>query len=78
MYIRDVVGSIARPMRELKGFKVVELNPGESKVVNFEINAKLLEFYSYNNKWEAELGDFQVFVGGSSDTLDFQEFELVN
>ena len=78
MYIRDVVGSIARPMRELKGFKVVELNPGESKVVNFEINAKLLEFYSYNNKWEAELGDFQVFVGGSSDTSDFQEFELVN
>ena len=76
LYIRDIVGSIARPMKELKGFKIVELAPGESEIINFEIDSSLLEFYTYNNKWEAEVGKFHVFVGGDSNVTEFKEFYL--
>ena len=77
LYIRDIVGSIARPMKELKGFEIIELAPGESKVVNFEIDSSLLEFYTYENKWEAEVGKFHAFIGTNSDVSDFKEFHLV-
>ena len=77
LYIRDIVGSIARPMKELKGFEMIELAPGESKVVNFEIDSSLLEFYTYKNKWEAEVGKFYAFIGTNSDVSDFKEFHLV-
>jgi len=77
LYIRDIVGSIARPMKELKGFEMIELAPGESKVVNFEIDSSLLEFYTYENKWEAEVGKFHAFIGTNSDVSDFKEFNLV-
>ena len=76
LYIRDIVGSIARPMKELKGFKIVELAPGESEIINFEIDSSLLEFYTYNNKWEAEVGKFHVFIGGDSNVTEFKEFYL--
>ena len=78
LYIRDIVGSIARPMKELKGFEMIELAPGESKVVNFKIDSSLLEFYTYENKWEAEVGKFHAFIGTNSDVSDFKEFHLVN
>ena len=77
LYIRDIVGSIARPMKELKGFEMIELAPGESKVVNFEIDSSLLEFYTYENKWEAEVGKFHAFIGTNSDVSEFKEFHLV-
>ena len=77
LYLRDIVGSIARPMKELKGFEKIELAPGESKVVNFEIDSSLLEFYTYENKWEAEFGKFHAFIGTNSDVSDFKEFHLV-
>ena len=67
LYLRDIVGSIARPMKELKGFKIIELSPGESQTVNFEIESSLLEFYTFNNKWEAENGKFHAFIGSNSD-----------
>ena len=76
LYIRDIVGSIARPMKELKGFKIVELAPGESEIINFEIDSSLLEFYTYNNKWEAEVGKFHVFIGADSNVTEFKEFYL--
>ena len=66
MYIRDVVGSVTRPVRELKGFEKVDLKPGETKTVTFTVNAKTLQFYTANNKWEVEPGDFDIWVGGSS------------
>ncbi len=78
LYIRDIVGSIARPMKELKGFKKIELNPGESKIVNFEIDNSLLEFYSYNNIWESEPGKFHLFIGTDSNVSDYKEFYLVD
>ena len=78
LYIRDIVGSIARPMKELKGFEKIELNPGESKIVNFEIDNSLLEFYSYNNIWESEPGKFHLFIGTDSNVSDYKEFYLVD
>lgn len=63
LYVQDLVGSVTRPVKELKGFQRVELAPGESKKVTFTILAKDLEFYTAAGKWEAEPGAFKVFVG---------------
>ena len=68
MYIRDRYASATRPIRELKGFQIVELEPRESKTVAFKIDRSLLEFYSGNNRWEAESGDFDIYIGTNSDT----------
>ncbi len=76
LYIRDLVGSVTRPVKELKDFKMVNLKPNESKKVSFTITKEKLEFYTANNTWEAELGDFKIFIGGSSQaTLDI-DFSL--
>jgi beta-glucosidase len=75
LYIRDLIASVTRPVLELKGFEMIELQPNETKKVTFAINEKTIEFFTANSKWEAEAGDFNVFVGGSSaETLkgDFQ------
>ena len=66
LYIRDLFASVTRPVKELKGFEMIELQPNESKKVSFIINKKTIEFFTANSKWEAEAGDFKVFVGGSS------------
>ena len=76
LYLRDIVGSIARPMKELKGFEMIELKPGETKTVTFEIDNSLLEFYSFNKVWESEPGKFHLFIGSSSDVKDYKEFYL--
>ena len=78
MYLRDLFGSSTRPVRELKGFEMVALNPNETKTVSFEIDSKLISFYTANNKWEAEPGDFKVFVGGNSDATLQADFKFVN
>jgi beta-glucosidase len=78
MYIRDLVGSSSRPVRELKGFELVTLNPGESKSVSFEIDSKLLEYYTQNNKWETEPGDFKVFIGGDSNATLEGNFKYID
>ena len=66
LYIRDLVGSITRPVRELKGFKKIFLKAGESKTVSFKITADLLRFYDYDLKQVTEPGEFDIFIGGSS------------
>jgi beta-glucosidase len=63
-----LVASVTRPVRELKGFELVTLKPGETQKVSFTIDEKTLEFYSANQKWEAEPGKFNLFIGGSSYT----------
>ncbi len=68
LYIRDLVASRTRPVKELKGFQSIRLKPGESRRVSFTIAPSDLEFYSANNVWEAEPGEFEVFLGGSSST----------
>ena len=76
MYIRDVVGSISRPMKELKGFQKVEIKAGESKTVMFEIDEELLKFYDTNLDFVAEDGKFEVFIGPNSRDVQKFEFEL--
>ena len=76
LYIRDLVASRTRPVKELKKFEQVVLEPGESKTVTFEIEEADLAFYSGNDTWEAETGDFSIFVGGSSVTALESKFRF--
>ncbi|AWA30814.1 beta-glucosidase BglX [Flavobacterium magnum] len=78
MYLRDLFGSSTRPVRELKGFEMVPLKSGEMKTVSFDIDKKQLEYYTRNNRWEAEPGDFKVFIGGNSDATLQADFKYVN
>ena len=66
LYIRDEVGSITRPVQELKGFNKIELAPGETKNISFEITPELLKFYNGDLKLDWESGDFQIMVGTNS------------
>jgi beta-glucosidase len=67
LYLHDLYASVTRPVRELKGFEVAEIKAGQTKTVTFTIDEKTIEFYTANKKWEAEPGDFKLYVGGSSD-----------
>ncbi|HEY5824725.1 MAG TPA: beta-glucosidase BglX [Cyclobacteriaceae bacterium] len=66
LYIRDLVGTTTRPVKELKGFQKISLTPGESKQVVFKITANDLSFYRQDLSWGTEPGDFHVFIGGNS------------
>lgn len=77
LYIRDVVGSLVRPIKELKGFKKLMIKAGETKTVTFTINAEMLQFYTINKKWEVEPGAFQIWVGGSSVATLRKDFNVV-
>ncbi len=70
LYIRDLFGSITRPVKELKGFELTEIKKGESKTIKFTLNNKELGFFNASGEFVVEPGDFEVFVGGnSSETL---------
>jgi beta-glucosidase len=71
LYIRDLVGSVTRPVKELKDFKKVSLKPGESRKVEFVLQPDKLKFYDINMNYVVEPGDFKVFVGTNS--VDVQE-----
>jgi beta-glucosidase len=77
LYIRDVVGSITRPLKELKGFQKVFLKKGESKKIAFTIAIDDLKFYNYNLKWVAEPGDFEVMIGTNSEQVSKANFKLL-
>lgn len=77
LYIRDLVGSITRPVKELKGFEKVKLKSGETKIIKFKINSDMLQFYTANNKWEVEPGDFHIWIGGSSNAKLMSSFTIV-
>ncbi|MBN8673869.1 MAG: beta-glucosidase BglX [Chitinophagales bacterium] len=66
LYIRDVVGSVTRPVKELKGFQKVELKAGETKTVSFSITPEDLKFYNYDLKYDWEAGDFEIMIGSNS------------
>ena len=76
LYIKDHFATVTRPVRELKGFELIELDPGESRKVSFTINPELLKFYSAQKKWEAEPGQFSVFIGTNSATKNSASFSL--
>lgn len=75
LYIRDVVGSIVRPVMELKGFQRIRLNPGEEKTVEFVLYPEDLKFHN-GNKWVVEPGEFHVWIGNSSKASLMKTFEL--
>ncbi len=66
LYIRDRVGSVTRPVKELKSFKKISLEPGEKKTVNFEITTDDLKFYDNNLRYDWEPGTFDIMIGGNS------------
>ena len=76
MYIRDVKASSSRPMRELKGFEKIALEPGESKTVSFDITADALSFWNQQMEYVCESGEFQVFIGPDSSTQNVCSFTL--
>ncbi len=78
LYLQDIIGSRTRPVKELKGFQLLELEPGETKMVKFPITKKMLEFYTANRIWEVEDGDFNIFIGGNSRDLKTAEFTFKN
>ena len=75
LYIRDEYASVTRPVKELKGFKKIWLDPGQAQTVTFTINPELLSFYNKDMKWVLEPGDFTIMVGTSSDKT--QEVKLL-
>ena len=78
LYVRDLFGSVTRPVLELKNFEKVLLNAGESHLVKFKIKAEDLRFWDKNMAFRSETGQFKVFVGSNSATLLQQEFELLD
>jgi beta-glucosidase len=78
LYIHDLVGSVTRPVKELKGFQKIFLKAGESKKVSFTITSKDLSFFRADMTFGTEPGFFDVFIGGNSEDLIKKRFELVN
>ncbi|MGA3131174.1 MAG: glycoside hydrolase family 3 N-terminal domain-containing protein [Terracidiphilus sp.] len=76
LYIRDVVSSVTRPVKELKGFRKVRLQPRESITVSFDITPALLSFYDINMNYVVEPGDFELMVGNSSRDADLTKLTL--
>lgn len=76
LYIRDLVASVSRPVKELKDFQRVSLKAGETKTVTFTINAEKLKFYNSNLKWVCEPGDFQVMVGPNCRDVQTETFTM--
>lgn len=76
LYIRDIVGSVTRPVKELKGFEKVVIKAGESKDVQFKITPELLKFYNYDLEYVNEPGDFTIMIGGNSRDVKSAQFTL--
>ena len=77
LYVRDLVGSITRPVRELKGFRRVRLEPGESATVAFDLHTDELAFYGRRMQLETEPGEFHAWIGGSSEARLRTAFHVV-
>jgi beta-glucosidase len=76
LYIRDLVSSVTRPVKELKGFERVTLQPGETRTVAFDVTPDQLAFYDINMKFTVEPGDFDLMVGTSSRDADLTHLPL--
>jgi beta-glucosidase len=76
MYIRDVFSSVTRPIKELRGFKKIHLNPGETKTVTLPIQPEHLAFTDINKRYTVEPGDFIIMVGNSSQDSDLHKLIL--
>ena len=77
LYIRDVVGSISRPVKELKGFQRIHLNAGETQTVTFKITSDLLRFYDYHLNDVIEPGDFDIMIGPNSRDVKKKKLSVI-
>ncbi|MDI1307321.1 MAG: fibronectin type III-like domain-contianing protein, partial [bacterium] len=78
LYLRDKVGSVVRPIIELKDFQKIKLNAGETKTVKFSIDKEKLSFYNAALQWGTEPGDFDLMIGSSSVDIRLKDtFELM-
>lgn len=77
LYIRDMVGSITRPVKELKGFQKIFLKKGESKKVTFDITPENLKFYNGDLKYDWESGEFDIMIGASSDEVKHSKINWI-
>jgi beta-glucosidase len=75
LYVRDLFGSITRPVKELKGFKKITLEPGESKVVSFTVSPNDLEFHN-GEKYVIEPGKFHLWIAKDAASGEYEEFSL--
>lgn len=79
LYLRDKVGSVVRPVIELKDFQKIALNPGKSKIIQFSIDNQKLSFYNNKLEFVSEPGDFDLMIGSSSADIRLRDsFELVD
>lgn len=78
LYVRDLVGSVTRPVKELKGFQKVLIKKGATQTVTFELSVDDLKFYNSDLQWVAEPGTFEVYVGTDSTVTEKISFELIN
>jgi beta-glucosidase len=78
LYIRDMVGSNTRPLKELKGFQKVTLKAGENKVITFDITTEDLKFYNNDLKFDWEAGEFEIMIGGNSRDVKKGKVEFKN
>lgn len=78
LYIHDIAASVTRPIKELKGFELVELAASETKTINFHLGEKELGFYNNDGKYVVEPGNFTVYVGKDSATDQAISFKLLN
>lgn len=76
LYIRDIAASVVRPVKELKGFRKVSLEPGQEEKVTFGIDESMLRFLTENDRWESEPGEFEAFIGADSSTVNGVKFKL--
>jgi beta-glucosidase len=76
MYVRDLVSTVTRPIKELKGFEKVFLQPGETQTVALKVTPESLAFYDINMEYRVEPGDFEIMVGNSSRDADLQKVVL--
>ena len=76
MYIRDRVSSVTRPIKELRGFRKVSLEPGQKRIVSLEITPESLAFYDVNLRYVVEPGEFDILVGNSSRDEDLKKVTL--
>ncbi len=77
LYVRDLVGNVTRPVKELKGFQRLRLKPGENQTILFDLHTDNLAFYGRDMRLMTEPGDFYVWIGGSSDADLRTEFRIV-
>ena len=76
LYIRDMVGSVTRPVKELKRFEKIRLDPGEEKTVTFSLTTADLKFYDINMNYLAEPGEFRLYIGPDSRNCAYESFTL--